>query len=45
MKDCKNCGKFPACTKGYKKECEEWVKQDYTTIVEKDNGIREIRRI
>ena len=44
MKDCKNCGKKYLC-KNYGTVCEEWVKQDYTTIVIKDNGIKEIRRI
>lgn len=43
-KNCENCNKKFLC-KDYGKICDKWQKEDYTELIKKDNGIKEIRGI
>ena len=45
MNKCRTCAKEKLCEKEERENCEDYVKEVYTTIVIKDNGIKEIRRI
>jgi len=46
MNKCRTCAKEKLCEKEEDREnCRQYVKEPYTTIVIKENGIKEIRRI
>ena len=43
-KNCKICAKRFLCSK-YGQVCDNYEKEPYSTIVIKENGVKEIRRI
>lgn len=45
MKTCKNCGRYPFCEEIPKKDCAEWIKQEYTKLVKLDGDIKIIERV